>query len=126
MHVLNIVSSGYRATIEEQDDTVVWISHAMRNAGADIDLLLRGAASNYPVAGQAVEPVALGGRAQKHGPDVHGQIRQLVDSGARIYVVREDLEKRGIKPDRLLDAIEVLDASAVPELLTGYDQVWHW
>lgn len=126
MHVLNIVSSGYRATIEEQDDTVVWISHAMRNAGADIDLLLRGAASNYPVAGQTVEPVALGGRVQQHGSDVHGQIRQLVDSGARIYVVNEDLEKRGIAPDRLIEGVGVLDASAVPELLTGYDQVWHW
>jgi predicted peroxiredoxin len=126
MHVLNIVSSGYRATIEEQDDTVVWISHAMRNGGADIDLLLRGAASNYPVAGQVAKPISLGGRAQKHGPDVHGQIRQLMDSGARIYVVREDLEKRAIAPDRMIAGVEVLDSSAVPELFAGYDQVWHW
>lgn len=126
MNVLNIVSSGYRATIEEQDDTVVWISHAMRNAGAGIDLLLRGAASNYPVKGQKVEPVALGGRVQKHAPDVHGQVRQLIEAGARIYVVREDLDKRGIKADEMIEKVEVLDSREVPELLTRYDQVWHW
>jgi hypothetical protein len=126
MNVLNIVSSGYRATVEEQDDTVVWISHAMRNAGADLDLLLRGAASNYPVDGQSVAPITLGGRAQKHGPDVHGQIRQLLEGGARVFAVWEDLEQRGIDRDRLLDDVEVVRADELPTLLVGYDQVWHW
>jgi predicted peroxiredoxin len=126
MKLLNIVSSGYRATIEEQDDTVVWISHAMKNAGADVDLLLRGAASNYPVAGQSVTPMAFGGRGQKHAPDVHGQIRQLVESGARIYSVREDLDERGIDHDRLMDGVQIVRSEELPGLITRYDKVWHW
>jgi hypothetical protein len=126
MNVLNIVSSGYRATVEEQDDTVVWISQAMRKAGADVDLLLRGAASNYPVDGQSVAPITLGGRTQKHGPDVHWQIRQLLEGGARIFAVLEDLELRGIDGGRLLDEVEVVRADELPTLLIRYDHVWHW
>lgn len=126
MNLLNIVSSAYRATVEEQDDTVVWISHAMRNAGAEVDLLLRDGAANYPVKGQSIAPLTLGGRVQKHAPDVHGQVRQLVEAGARIFVVSEDLDRRGIDRARLLEEVEVVGMDDLPMLLTGYDQVWHW
>lgn len=126
MKLLNIVSSGYRATIEEQDDTIVWLTHCLRNAGADVDMLLTGAAANYPVRGQKVEPVEIGGRAQKHGPDVHGQVRELCAKGASVYVVREDLEERSINSSELLADIALVGRAEVPALLSGYDQVWHW
>jgi hypothetical protein len=126
MKHLNIVSSGYRATVEEQDDTVVWISHAMRNAGADIDLLLCGAAVNYPVRGQSIEPVTLGGREQKHAPDVHAQITGFVGNGAKVYAVREDLDERVIDHGSLLQDVQLIGRDELPALLSGYDQVWHW
>lgn len=126
MNLLNIVSSAYRATAEEQDDTVIWISHAMRNAGAEVDLLLRDGASNYPVKGQSVVPLNMGARVQKHAPDVHGQVRQLAGAGARIFVVGEDLDRRGIDRTRLLEEVEVVGVDDLPMLLTRYDQVWHW
>ena len=126
MKLMNIVSCGYRATVEEQDDTVVWITHCLRNAGAEVDLLLRGAAVNYPVTGQAVDPVNIGGRGQKHAPDVHGQIRDFLGNGSKVYAVREDVEERAIDPSDMLQQVELVSRLELPALLSGYEQVWHW
>jgi len=126
MKHLNIVSSGYRATLEEQDDTIVWISHAMRNAGAEIDLLLQDAAVNYPVQGQSVDPVTIGARAQRSAPDVHGQIRSFVGNGSAVYVVGEDLDERGIDRRKLLQEVKIVARKDLPKILSGYDRVWHW
>jgi sulfur relay (sulfurtransferase) DsrF/TusC family protein len=126
MRLLNIVSSGYRATLEEQDDTVVWVTHCLRNAGADVDLVLQDAAVNYPVRGQSVKPVQIGGREQSHAPDVHGQISGFVGNGSSVYVVEEDLADRGIDRRRLLQEVKVIPRDELPKLLSRYDQVWHW
>ena len=126
MKVLNILSCGYRATLEEQDDTVAWISQAMRRAGADLDLLLRGAATNYVVDGQAVAPLCIGGRAQRHAPDLQGQLRDLLDSGAGVYAVAEDLALYGVADAPRLAEVRLVPAADLTRLIEGYDRVWHW
>jgi len=126
MKVLSIISSAYRATLEEQDDTVVWLTHAMKGAGAEIDVLLRGPAVNYVVEGQEAAPLAFGARTQKHAPDIHGQVAALPAKGVRVFVLEDDLRRRGLeRAPRLRDAA-VMPRARLAKFLSEYDQVWHW
>ena len=126
MKVLGIISSGYRATLEEQDDTAVWITQAMVHAGAEIDILLRSSAANYVIGGQTVSPLAIGGRAQRHAPDVHGQVRDLAERGAGIFVIEEELAAYGLTAVPRLRQAQTVKAADLADLVGRYDAVWHW
>jgi hypothetical protein len=124
MKVLNIISSAYRAVSEEQDDTIVWLSHALHNAGADLAVLLSGTAVNYVLPAGGTAPIAIGGRIQRNPPDVHGEVRKLAEK-VPVLVVQEDLEMRGIAaaPD---EPFRTVTRAMLPALLLSHDQVWHW
>jgi intracellular sulfur oxidation DsrE/DsrF family protein len=124
--VLSIIACGYRATLEEQDDTVVWITQAISRAGAGIDVLLRSSAVHYVVEGQAVAPLAIGGRTQRNAPDVHGQVRDLAERGVGLFVLEEDLKAYGLEDVARLDRAQIVPAGALAGLVSRYDAVWHW
>lgn len=126
MKALNIIETAYRATLEEQDDPVVWLTHAMTGAGADLDVLLRGNAVNYAVRGQDASGLAFGARRQKNAPQLADDIKGLIGKGVQVFVVEDDLAERGLDGEMLIDGLRPLPSSAVAQLVDGYDQVWHW
>ena len=126
MKTLSIIETAYRATLEEQDDTIVWITHAMTGAGADLGVLLRGNAVNYAVRGQAVVPLSFGGRTQANAPDVAGQVAGLVGKGVGVFVVQDDLEARGIGGGELIEGLKPVSRTDLPGLLESHDRIWHW
>ncbi|MET4696521.1 DsrE family protein [Endozoicomonas lisbonensis] len=126
MKVLSIVETAYRATIEEQDDTIIWLSHAIKGAGADMDVLLQGNAVNYGVLEQDAGGLAIGKEPQTQPPDIVGDIEALIEKGCKVFVVREDLDARGIKESELLEGLNKVARSNLADCLNGYDQVWHW
>ena len=126
MKALNIIESAYRATIEEQDDTIVWLTHAMKGAGADLAVLLRGNAVNYAALGQDATGLAFGGWRQTQPPRIGDDISSLVAKGVSVYVLAEDLAERGLGPGDILNGVERVGRESLPQLLAGYDQVWHW
>jgi hypothetical protein len=126
MKVLNIISGGYRATLEEQDDTIVWLTHAIKGAGAEVDVLLRGPAANYVIEGQEAAPLTFGARTQRHAPDVYGQVTTLAEKGVNVFVVEEDLRDRGLASAPRMRASRLVPKAQVAALLSKYERVWHW
>ncbi len=126
MRVLQIVEPAYRATLEEQDDTVVWFTRALRAAGADIDMLLTGSAASYAARDQAPSGLTLGDWTQRHPPAVDREIARLIESGARVTAVQEDLEERGITADALIPGLETVSRKQLARYFSQYDRVWKW
>lgn len=126
MKSLNVIKTAYRATLEEQDDTIVWFTHAMKGAGADLDVLLRGAAVNYASRAQEVAPLRFGDRAQKNAPQIARDVAALIDKGVSVYVVDEDLAERGVADGELLDGLSRVKRADLPGLFGRYDHVWAW
>jgi len=125
MRILNLVETAYRGTLEEQDDTVLWLSRALKGAGADLTVVLRGNAVNYAVR-QACPPLAIGRAIIKHPARPNDDLTQLLAKGAKVYVIREDLAERGIGEDRCVAEAQPLARAEVVDLMESHDQVWHW
>ncbi len=122
---LSIIDSAYRGTIEEQDDTAVWFTHAMKNGGADVSILLRGDAVNYAASGQDAKGLRFGSRPVK-GPDIVRDITAVVQKKIPLYVVADDLADRGISTSQLLPGIEPIQRVAIAKLIDNLDRIMTW
>jgi intracellular sulfur oxidation DsrE/DsrF family protein len=126
MKVLSIVETAYRATAEEQDDTILWLNTMFKGADLDVSILLRGNAVNYLVNGQDASGLSFGGLELTHPPKIDEDIATLLDKGVPVHYVAEDLADRGIPTDKLVDGVKPVHRGELPALLGQYDQVWHW
>ena len=81
MKALNIIETGYRATLEEQDDPGVWLSYTLKSAGGDVDVLLRGNAVNYAVEGQDATGLQYGTWQQTQPPRLADNIASMTPRG---------------------------------------------
>ncbi len=126
MRTLQIIDVAYRATLEEQDDPVLWITHAMRGAGADLSVLLTGNAVNYAVAAQDAAGLQIGGWRQAHPPRVATDLGDLLAKGVRVFAVAEDFDVRGISRNALVEGVDVIPRGQIAMLLEQFPRIWHW
>lgn len=124
--ILNIVETAYRATIEEQDDTTLWLSHMLKTAGGDISVLLRAGAVNYAVKGQDASGLRFGEIKMTHPPEIDKDVERLIEKGVAVYLVKEDADERGLSGADLIQGLKSVSRTEIPELLDRHDQVWHW
>jgi intracellular sulfur oxidation DsrE/DsrF family protein len=124
--VLQIIDTPYRCTIEEQDDPAVWITHAMKGAGGEFGVLLRGSAVNYAVKGQDASGLRFGKRSHKHPVRIDRDVASLMGKGVDVYIVADDATERGIDPEEMIEGVKSVDRSGVAGLFDAFDEVWHW
>ena len=124
---LNIVESGYRAVMEEQDDTILWLLAAMQGAGAEHTVVLRGNAVNYAVAGQSAPGLTIGGWKQTQAPRMDNDVIDLIEKRKiPVFVIEEDLAARGIERGELVPGVQLLSARMLPKRMAEYELVSHW
>lgn len=126
MKVLQMVSTAYRATIEEQDDTVLWLTQAMTNAGGKLDVLLTCDAVNYAVAGQDSSGLSFGEWRQTQPPRIEDDLTRMMGKGIEVFAVAEDLVERGLLDCAMVKGVRRVTRGDLPRLMNGYDQVWRW
>ena len=126
MRALQVISSAYRCTIEEQDDPAVWITHAMKGQGAELGVVLHGNAVCYSIEGQDASGISFGDWRQTNPPRLDRDIASLVDKGIDVYVVEEDAKERGIASSSFMPGLKPISRSAMAGLFAEYDQVWNW
>ena len=124
---LNIVESAYRAVMEEQDDTILWLLAAMAGSGADHTVVLRGNAVNYAIAGQGGPGLTVGEWKQTQAPKMDRDVLDLIEKRKiPVYVIEEDLADRGIEHGELVPGVELLSRTALAGLFANYAVVNHW
>ncbi len=124
---LNIVESAYRAVMEEQDDTILWVLAAMQGAGAEHTVVLRANAVNYAVTGQGAPGMSIGTWTQTQAPKMDRDVADLIEKRKMtVYVIEEDVAERGIEKRELMAGIRLLRRSALPGLCEEHAVVSLW
>jgi sulfur transfer complex TusBCD TusB component (DsrH family) len=98
----------------------------MKEAGADLSVLLRGNAVNYAVTGQDASGLTFGADRQTQPPRLAEDLQKLVGKGVTVYVVSEDLAARGIAREEIIGGLALLPRAELPKLFGEFDHVWAW
>ena len=126
VRTLSICEQGYRATVEEQDDTIIWLTHMLRTSEVNTGLLLRGTAVNYASTRQVPTAVSFGDWIQRHPADLARDLERFIDDRGRVYATAEDLRRYGVAEDQLVDGVDVVDWSGIVRLCVEHDLIFNW
>ena len=124
--ILGIVESGYRGTLESQEDAVLRLCGELARAGAEFALLFRGNAVNYLNKRQQPPPLKFGDGAPESPPRVLDEVAALGRANVALYYVDEDAGERGmVKPD-LAPLARAVSRSNLTRFVAGFDRLLHF
>lgn len=126
MRILQIVEQAFRTLVEEQDDTILWLSQSMLGAGAEMEVLLSGNAVYYATLKGRQPVLKLGDWVQKEPADIPKDLGRLLEKGVPVYVLQSELDERGISKHILNAEVEVINMEKLVGIYNRVDQVWQW
>ncbi len=110
----------------EDSDIGLFASAFAPVAGQSLTLLLREDAVNYAVRGQDGTGIKIAGTVVQPGFLIETDLRSLQQTKIPVHVVREDLGARGIKPDELIEGVQLISEKELGKFVDQFDTVWNW
>jgi sulfur transfer complex TusBCD TusB component (DsrH family) len=123
--ILSILSHTEYGNLEDSD-IGLFASAFAPVAGQQLALLLREDAVNYAVRGQDGTGIKVAGTPIQPGFLIETDLRSVNQSNIPVYVGREDVEERGIKPNELIDSVKLMSAKELGKLVDQFDTIWNW
>lgn len=125
--VLAIFEKPIYLSFEPNDPHLLHVAFGSVSSGVRVNVLLRGSAVNYAVKEQHQTQAKLLGQPLCEVETSPAKVLELVaKSGGELYVVKEDLERRGLKAGDVIPQAKVIDAAKTAEVVTANDATFVW
>jgi hypothetical protein len=122
--LLVVLERGYRGTVEVQFSDLLYVCRGLHRQLGGLDLVLRGSAVTFAVDAAPVPPLRIAGHELRATADPRASLRGLLADGVRAWVDEEELGRRGLRTDRLVDGVESGAAAELAALWPDYERVW--
>ena len=121
-------TDGLIGAIQHPDDGYIQpadLTQALAKAGGQMSVVLRGNAVNYAVAAQNPKGVTIGKLEIENPVAPTREIARMKSAGIPVYLIREDLERRGIAASAVVGDVEMVSQGQLAGLCGKFEQVWH-
>ncbi|MDA8112699.1 MAG: DsrE family protein [Nitrospiraceae bacterium] len=124
--ILVIFEKPIMLSFEPADPHLFATALGVADTPLEISVLLRDSAVTYAVSAQAVSARILGQEIAPSGTTPARLVTFMLEHGAVVRVVREDLDERGIPPSDLVTGVRVVGRSDTAEIFAENDGVILW
>ncbi len=124
--VLVIFEKPIYLSFEPVDPHVFATALGVSDTPVEINVLLRESAVTYGVRGQSVHAKIAGQDIMLHEASPDRVMTYMLEHGAKVQVVSEDMKARGIAPEDLVAGIEVISEDQAIHRITEHDSVIVW
>lgn len=124
-NILSVLSHTEYGNLEDSD-IGLFASAFAPVANQNLTLLLREDAVNYAVRGQDGSGIKIAGTPVQPGFMIETDLKALQHTKIPVYVVREDLEERGLKQDDLIPGVQLMSKNELGRFVDRFDTVWNW
>jgi sulfur relay (sulfurtransferase) DsrF/TusC family protein len=123
--ILSVLSHTEYGNLEDSD-IGLFASAFAPVAGQSMTLLLTEDSVNYAVQGQDGTGIKIAGTPVQPGFLIETDLESLKQSNIPVYVLKDDLDERGLKKDELIGSVQLLSRSELGKFIDQFDTVWNW
>jgi predicted peroxiredoxin len=124
--VLVIFEKPIYLSFEPVDPHVFATALGVSDTPVEVNVLLRDSAITYGVKNQQVQVKIVGQDIMLHETSPDRVIAYMIEHGAKVSAVAEDMKARGVNKEDLIQGIDIVSEDASIQLLEEHDSVLVW